>query len=224
VVPAVKFGNNVRVVHVVDDDEPVRRAIAMLLRSAGIAAETYPTGRAFLDAVSGLGTDIVRCILTDVRMPCMDGLELLGRLRDQGVQWPVVVMTAHGDIPTAVRAMKAGALNFIEKPFDENALLTAIEAAFASAEVHRGATRTDWPIGESAARIAALSPRERQVLDLLLAGNTNKAIARDLGLSPRTVEVHRARLMARLGVESFAEVVQLAVQAGLGRRDGENES
>jgi two-component system, LuxR family, response regulator FixJ len=204
-----------RTVHVIDDDEAVRRGIAMLLRSAGIGVETHPSGHAFLDALSGLGAG---CALTDVRMPGLDGLELLRRLRDRGVQWPVVVMTAHGDIPTAVRAMKAGALDFIEKPFDDEDLLAVIEAAFTTAEVAGGAGRDDMAASQTAMRITALSPREREVLDLLLAGKTNKAIARNLGLSPRTVEVHRARMMARLGVDSFAEVVRLAVQAGLGRR------
>lgn len=195
-------------VHVIDDDEAVCRAIAMLLRSARINAETYPSGLAFLDTLPSLGGARAECVLTDVRMPELDGLELLRRLKERGFQGPVVIMTAHGDVSTAVRAMKAGAADFVEKPFDDEALLTAISAALGAADAPGGAA-------EAAARIAALSPREREVLELLMIGKPNKAIARDLGLSPRTVEIHRARLMARLEVGSLAEAVRLAVQAQL---------
>jgi two-component system, LuxR family, response regulator FixJ len=206
-------GAAARAVHVVDDDDAVRRALAMLFRSAGIPAETHPSGLAFLEALPSLTEAAVGCVLTDVRMPGVDGLELLRRLQDHGLPWPVVVMTAHGDVSTAVRAMRAGAVDFIEKPFDDEALLAAIEAALKPPQASGSAGAAD-----AAARIAALSPRERDVLELLLAGKPNKLIARDLGLSPRTVEVHRRRLMARLGVGSLAEAVRLAVQAGLGHR------
>ena len=145
-------------------------------------------------------------------MPGLDGLELLRRLKQGGFRGPVVVMTAHGDVPTAVRAMKAGAVDFIEKPFDDGALLAAVEAALQSPQASGAAGA-----GDAAERVAALSPREREVLDLLIAGKPNKLIARDLGLSPRTVEVHRARMMARLGVGSLAEAVRLAVRAELGQ-------
>ena len=200
-----------RTVHVVDDDDAVRRALAMLFRSAGIPAETHPSGLAFLEALPSFREEAVGCVLTDVRMPGLDGLELLRRLQDRGAPWPVVVMTAHGDVSTAVRAMKAGAADFVEKPFDDEALLAATEAALGTPRAS-GVVRAD----DAVERIAALSPREREVLDLLIAGKPNKLIARDLGLSPRTVEVHRARLMARLGVGSLAEAVRLAVQAELG--------
>ena len=206
-------GAAARAVHVVDDDDAVRRALAMLFRSAGIPAETHPSGLAFLEALPSLTGAAVGCVLTDVRMPGLDGLQLLRRLQDHGLPWPVVVMTAHGDVSTAVRAMRAGAVDFVEKPFDDEALLATIEAALKPPQASGAAGAAD-----AAARIAALSPRERDVLDLLLAGKPNKLIARDLGLSPRTVEVHRRRLMARLGVGSLAEAVRLAVQAGLGRR------
>jgi two-component system response regulator FixJ len=208
-------------VHVIDDDQPVRRAIALLLRSAGIPAATHPSGLAFLDALPTLGEEEVGCVLTDVRMPGLDGVELLRRLRERGFGRPVVVMTAHGDVPTAVRAMKAGAADFVEKPFDDEALLAAIEAALAAPGPPPGAAGGADPVAaEAAARVAALSPREREVLDRLMAGKPNKAIANELGLSPRTVEVHRARLMARLGVGSVAEAVRLAVRAEFfGRRD-----
>ncbi len=199
-------------VHVVDDDDAVRRALALLFRSAGIPAETHSSGFAFLEALPSLREDAVGCVLTDVRMPGLDGLELLRRLKQGGFRRPVVVMTAHGDVSTAVRAMKAGAVDFVEKPFEDEALLAAVEAALGAPQAS-GAAGAD----DAADRIAALSPREREVLDLLISGKPNKLIARDLGLSPRTVEVHRARMMARLGVGSLAEAVRLAVQAELGQ-------
>lgn len=196
-------------VHVIDDDEAVRRAIAMLLRSACINAEIYPSGLAFLAAMPSLGSARADCVLTDLRMPELDGFDLLRCLKEQRFGGPVLVMTAHGDVSTAVRAMKAGAVDFIEKPFDDVALLATISAALDAANAS-GAARG---AAEAVARIAALSPRERDVLELLVAGKPNKAIARDLGLSPRTVEIHRARLMARLEVGSLAEAVRLAMQA-----------
>lgn len=202
-----------RTVHVIDDDEAVRRAVAMLLRSAGLRAETHASGLAFLDALARPEGAPVGCVLTDVRMPGLDGIDLLRRLKERGFRGPVVVMTAHGDISTAVQAMKAGAVDFVEKPFDDEALLAAIGTAL-DGSVPPGAAI------EAAARITSLSPRERQVLELLTAGKSNKEIARDLGLSSRTVEVHRARLMVHLGVGSLAEAVRLAVQAELGAHGG----
>ena len=201
-------------VHVVDDDEAVRRAVTMLLRSAHLGAEAYPSGAALLDAMASAVEGRADCILTDIRMPGLDGLELLRRLRMGGFRGPVVVMTAHGDVPTAVRAMKAGASDFIEKPFDDETLLAVIGAAVDKAQVPGAAVK-------AAARIAQLSPREREVLDLLMAGKSNKVIARDLGLSPRTVEIHRARLMTRLGVGSLAEAVRIAVRAERSVRDSD---
>jgi len=167
-----------RKVHVIDDDDAVRRAIAMLLRSAGIAAETYPSGVAFLDTLPTPG-DNAGCVLTDVRMPGLDGLELLRRLKELGVREPVVVMTAHGDVVMAVRAMKAGAADFVEKPFDDNVLLTAIGAAIDRADAS-GPAADAAP--QASARIAVLSSREHEVLELLMVGKQNKAIARELGL------------------------------------------
>ena len=199
--------------HVIDDDEPVRQALAMLLRSAGISVETYPSSLAFLDALPCLGEAGVGCVLTDVRMPGLDGVELVRRLKQRGFRRPVIVMTAHGDVQTAVRAMKAGALDFIEKPFDEEALLTVLKGALASQGRPQVPPEADPAADEARARIAALSPREREVLDRLMVGKLNKTIANDLGLSPRTVEVHRARLMTRLEAGSIAEAVRLAVRA-----------
>ena len=197
-------------VHVTDDDEAVRRAVGMLLRSADIRAEIYPSGTAFLNTLPALAQTSNECVLTDVRMPGLDGIELLRCLKERGFHGPVIVMTAHGDIAMAVRAMKAGAADFVEKPFDDEVLLAALEVVRGGANKPARAGTAD-----AAARIAALSPREREVLDLLIAGKPNKAIARDLGLSPRTVEIHRARLMTRLEVGSLAEAVRLAVQAAL---------
>ena len=195
-------------VHVIDDDEAVRRALAMLLRSTGFRAETHVSGLAFLDALARPGRVPTECVLTDVRMPGLDGIELLRRLKERGFPGPIIVMTAHGDVSTAVQAMKAGAIDYIEKPFDDEALLSAIGAALD----HSVSQKT---VTDAAARISFLSPRERQVLQLLTAGKSNKEVARDLGLSSRTVEVHRARLMAHLGVGSLAEAVRLFVQAEL---------
>jgi two-component system response regulator FixJ len=198
-----------RTVHVIDDDEAVRRAIAMLLRSARFRAETYESGLAFLKELPTVGEGGTACVLTDLRMPGLDGLELFRRLKAQGFTGPVIVMTAHGDVATAVRAIKAGVTDFIEKPFDDDTLLAAIGSALDQ-------TQPPPAAAEAAARIGSLKPREREVLELLMQGKPNKAVALELGLSTRTVEVHRARLMARLDVGSLAEAVRLAVRAELG--------
>jgi two-component system response regulator FixJ len=199
------------VVHVIDDDVAVRMAMEMLLHSAGFGVATHPSGFAFLDALATLGEEGVGCVVTDLRMPGLDGLQLLYRLKQRGFRQPVIVMTAHGDISTAVKAMKAGAVDFVEKPFDDDVILAAIGAALKPAAAQRP--------GAAVSRIAELSVREREVLDLLVAGKPNKLIADELGLSPRTVEVHRARLMTRLGVGSLAEAVRIAVRAELGLPD-----
>jgi two-component system response regulator FixJ len=203
------------VVHVIDDDLGVRLALEMLLHSAGFGVATHPSGFAFLDALPALGEEGVGCVLADVRMPGMDGLQLLYRLKEQRFRHPVIVMTAHGDVSTAVKAMKAGAVDFVEKPFDDEVILAVIGGALKPATVQGPGT----PVS----RIAELSAREREVLDLLVAGKSNKRIAGKLGLSPRTVETHRARLMSRLGVHSLAEAVRIAVRAELGRPD-ENDN
>lgn len=207
-------------VHVIDDDDAVRRAIAMLLRSAHLPVETHPSGLDFLDASASAAADRMACVLTDMRMPGLDGFELLRRLKERGFRGPVIVMTAHGDVSTAVQAMKAGAADFIEKPFDDEALLAMLRESLEVADAP-GAGRA---ASDAAARIATLTPREHEVLKLLILGKSNKAIARDLDLSPRTVEVHRARLMTRMGVGSLAEAVRLAVRAELGARDRDGEA
>jgi two-component system response regulator FixJ len=196
------------IVHVVDDDAAVRRSLERLLTAAGFSPVSYETPLAFLAAASGRFTG---CILLDLWMPGMDGLEVQARLRQMGVPLPVIVLTARGDVATAVRAMKAGAIDFIEKPFDDEVLLNAIEASLAPAGQ---GDRADKAL-DAARRIAALSPREQQVLDALLAGRPNKMIAYDLGLSVRTVEVHRARMMERLGVRQLSEAIRLAIMAKL---------
>jgi two-component system response regulator FixJ len=197
-----------RLVHVVDDDADVRRSLERLLLAAALTPILYDNGFAVLDRVSAQSTG---CMLLDVRMSGMDGLELQARLKDLGIALPVIVMTGHGDVPTAVRAMKAGAVDYIEKPFDDERLLAAIEVALAGA----GDVSRDREAGDAARRIATLSRRERQVLDALVAGHPNKVIAYDLGISTRTVEVHRARMLERLGMRYTAQAIRLAVLATL---------
>jgi two-component system response regulator FixJ len=201
-----------RTVHVVDDDAAIRRSLERLLDAAGFRAMSYETPMAFLASAPGLSSG---CVLLDVRMPGMDGLTLQARLAKLDNHLPVVVMTGQGDVQTAVRAMKAGAVDFIEKPYDDEVLVKTIELALS---LPRQSDR-NREAAEAAQRVAALSPRERQVLDSLVAGRPNKVIAYDLGISARTVEVHRARMMERLGVRQFAEAIRLAVMARLARPD-----
>jgi two-component system, LuxR family, response regulator FixJ len=202
-----------RTVHVVDDDPAVRRSLERLLDAAGFHVVSYQSPAAFLNAASGLSAG---CVLLDIRMPGVDGLEVQARLNRLRVNLPVIVMTGHGDVPSAVRAMKAGAVDFLEKPFDDETLLNAIGGAFAKASRLIGGDREAV---RAAQRIATLSPREREVLDALLAGRPNKVIAFDLNISVRTVEVHRARMMERLGTKQFADAIRLAVMAKLAPRN-----
>jgi len=197
-----------RIVHVVDDDAAVRRALVRLLRSEGLEAVAYETAQAVLNAAPSLSSG---CILLDLQMPGMDGLELLARLGELGIELPVIVVTGHGDVPTAVRAMKAGAVDFIEKPIDETQLFAAIDAALAEKKF---AVR-DRLVAGATERMALLSPRERQVLEAIAVGRPSKLIAYDLGISVRTVEVHRAHMLDRLGVRNMAEAIRIAVMATL---------
>lgn len=199
-----------KIVYIVDDDAGVRRSLERLLDSAGLRALSYESPLAFLDAAVGLSAG---CVLLDVRMPEMDGLTLQVWLAKLEVALPVIVITGQGDVQTAVRAMKAGAVDFIEKPYNDESLLNAIETALARA----GRPDRAHEAGEAKHRIAELTPRERQVLDALVAGHPNKVIAYDLGISVRTVEVHRARMMERLRVRQLAEAIRLSVMAGLVR-------
>lgn len=190
------------VVHLIDDDEDVRRAVAFLLGTAGMAVKVYESAESFLKQDP---RSLEGCIVSDVRMPGIDGLELLRRLGAQGVRLPVVIMTGHADVPMAVAAMKAGASDFIEKPFSDETLLAALRQASTFATAN-SADRAD-----ASMRLKSLSLREKQVLDGLLAGQANKAIAFDLGLSPRTVEVHRANVMTKMGVTSLSSLVRVAL-------------
>jgi len=197
-------------VHVVDDDEAIRDSLAFLLESAGIRARTYPDPTAFLDAEPWEAPGV---LITDVRMPQMNGLELVHALKAKGFALPILMITGHGDVPLAVEAMKAGVADFIEKPFDDEVLLSAIEGALArsrsdhSADDERAALKV---------RFEALSPRERDVLSGVVAGKANKVIAYDLGISPRTVEVYRAGLMSKTGAASLSELVRMALTLGMG--------
>ena len=197
-----------RVVYIVDDDPAISRSLKRLLDAAGFQAVSYATPKAFLGVASGLPAG---CVLLDIQMPEMDGLQVHTHLLSINPDLPVIVMTGQGDVQTAVRAMKAGAVDFIEKPYSDDALIAAIELALNDG-VRKD--RTD-DIAAAAALIDTLSPRERQVLEALVGGRPNKVIAFDLGISVRTVEVHRARMMDRLGVRQFAEAVRLSVLATL---------
>lgn len=195
-------------IHIVDDDAPVRRSLERLLEAAGFTTISYATSEGFLDAAQGLQEG---CVLLDVRMPDLDGLEVQARLGALGCAMPVIVVTGQSDVQTAVRAMKAGAVDFIEKPFNDAVLLDAVRSALTRSRHSDG----DREAIEAAERLAMLSRRERQVLDALMAGHQNKVIAFDLSTSVRTVEVHRARMMHRLGVRQLAEAIRLAVLAKL---------
>jgi two-component system, LuxR family, response regulator FixJ len=207
-------GSPGRIVYVVDDDAALLGSLERTFRAAGLRTVSYQTASAFLAAAPGLSAG---CLLLDIIMPDMDGLELQERLNSLGFNMPVIAMTAWGDVETAVQAMKSGAVDFIEKPFNDEALLDAINAALA---LDRSSTR-DRESVVAAKLMAKLSPRERQVLDGLVAGRSTKQMAHDLGISARTVEVHRARMLARLGTHSLAEAIRLAVQAGLSPTDFE---
>jgi two-component system, LuxR family, response regulator FixJ len=196
-----------RTIHVVDDDAAVRRSLELLLGSMGFITISYAAPDSFLLAAPGL-TD--GCVLLDVKMPGIGGLEVQARLKAIGFALPIIVITGQGDIQTAVRSMKAGAFDFLEKPYEDEALLRAIEAALATTPHGH-----DQQTLDAVQRIAQLSPREREVLEALVAGASNKVIAFDLGLSVRTVEVHRARMMDRLGTHQLAEAIRLAVLATL---------
>jgi two-component system response regulator FixJ len=196
-------------IYIVDDDEAIRRSLSFLLKTNGFPVQSFSGGIAFLKDAAGLDQG---CVLLDVRMPDMDGLEVQRELRARGILLPVIIMTGHGDVGMAVAAMKAGATDFIEKPFEKAALLEAIAAACAQVAAHKDAgTRGD----EARARLNILTERERDVLKGLVDGLPNKSIAYDLGISPRTVEIHRANLMQKLDVRSLSEALRIAFQAGL---------
>jgi two-component system response regulator FixJ len=198
-----------RCVHVVDDDRDVRRSLSFMLGAGEFQSRPFGSGQDLLDSLSELQPG---CVLLDIRMPEMDGFQVMEALAGQGVEWPVVVMTGHGEVSVAVRAMKMGAVDFLEKPFDEALLLASLERAFGLLkDRHEKADRRR--IAEE--RVSQLSSREHEVLRGLMAGLANKVLARRLDISLRTVEMHRANMMDRLRVGSLAEALTLAVQAGV---------
>ena len=191
------------VVHLIDDDDAVRQALSFMLTAAGFAVRVYDSATTFLDV---LPTVQPGCVVTDVRMPGIDGLELQRRLKALQIGLPVIIMTGHGDVPLAVEAMKAGAVDFIEKPFSDTALLSAIRIA---AVRHTKDSRRGEEIASIKGRLTTLTARETEVLDGLVSGLPNKTIAYDLNISARTVEVHRANLMAKMGAGSLSELVRM---------------
>ncbi|UCC75256.1 MAG: response regulator transcription factor [Gemmatimonadota bacterium] len=194
-------------VFVVDDDPAVLDSVQLLLRSVGLDAETFSSAREFLDAYD---PERPGCLVLDIRMPGMSGLELQARLDSMGSTLPIVFVTAHGDVPMAVQAVKSGAIDFIEKPFCDQELIDRTQQAIEENARIREQLANRKEIAE---RIASLTPRERQVMELVIAGNTNKLIAHDLGISQRTVEIHRARVMDKLQAESVSELVQMVMRA-----------
>jgi two-component system, LuxR family, response regulator FixJ len=200
------------VVHIVDDDEAVRDSTATLLVGAGYHCLAYPSATEFLASPAKTAPG---CVLSDIRMPGMDGLALQAAMAAQGLNTPIVFMTGFADVPVAVRAMKNGAIDFVQKPCDPAALRAAIERAFALGRRERAAP---LETAEAERRLAKLTAREGDVLRCLVAGDPNKVTAHKLGISARTVEVHRARVMEKLQVRSLAELVRLALAGGIGAR------
>jgi len=202
--------NDTRLIHLVDDDEAIRHSASFMLRHAGFRVKTYTDGVAFLEAA---GTAERGCILLDVQMPGMDGLEVQEALNARGVAMPVIVLTGHGDVAVAVRAMKAGAVDFVEKPYAKQTLVDALTRAFERLETRR---KEDVQAEEARGLIERLTARERDVLIGLVDGQTNKAIAEALDISPRTVEIHRANLMEKMDAPSLSTVLRIAFAAGFG--------
>lgn len=196
-------------VYVIDDDPAMRDSLDFLLSSAGFKVTLFDTAADFLDARADLRSG---CVVSDVRMPGIDGMDLLRRLKANASSMPVIIMTGHGDIPLAVEAIRLGALDFIEKPFEDDRLIGMIEAALRQNSDH---TKSDAISAEIASRIASLSQRERQVMDGLVAGLSNKLIAREHNISPRTIEVYRANVMTKMQAHNLSELIRLALRAGI---------
>lgn len=204
------MGFEERMVHLVDDDASVRRSVGFMLKTSGHQVQSYESGAELLKNSAQLEQG---CILLDIRMPGMDGLEVQQKLQEKGIRLPVIIMTGHGDVGLAVRAMKAGAVDFIEKPFEKDTLFSSLDEGFRrlSQEQVTGERRRDAKV-----KLQALTARELDVLDGLAQGMPNKTIAYDLGISPRTVEIHRANLMTKLGARSLSEALRIAFAAGDG--------
>ena len=194
-------------VHVIDDDEALRDSLTFLLRTARLDVQSYPSAMAFLEALPEAN---LSCVITDVRMPGMSGIDLLRRLRERKISVPVIVITGHGDIALAVEAMRIGAIDFLEKPFDDEVLIASVKAALRQKE---GEVKRHGERAEIEGRLAALSNRERDVRGGLVAGRANKQIAFDLGISPRTVEIYRANLMSKMQAGSLSDLVRMALIA-----------
>ena len=201
-----------RIIHLVDDEESIRKAASFALKTAGYDVIAYTSGAEFLRTAKSAE---VGCVILDVRMPEMDGLQVQTTMAARGINMPVIVLTGHGDVSVAVQAMKGGAIDFLEKPFEKAALLEAVRRAFARLDdVDLRALESS----EAEVRVAALTPREQEVLEGLANGLPNKTIAYDLGCSSRTVEVHRASLMAKIEVRNLSEALRIAFAAGFGRK------
>jgi two-component system response regulator FixJ len=195
-------------VYVIDDDEAMRDSLNFLLDAADFHVTLFESAQHFLDALPNAEFG---CVVSDVRMPGIDGIELLKRLKASHNAFPVLIMTGHGDVPLAVEAMKLGAVDFLEKPFEDDRLIGMIDVALKQAE---SGARSEAAAQDIAARVESLSPRERQVMEGLVAGLSNKMIAREYDISPRTIEVYRANVMTKLQANSLSELVRLAMRAG----------
>lgn len=195
-------------VHVIDDDDAARDALRFMLEAAGVRVRTYESAKDFL---AGLAKAEPGCVITDVRMPEVSGIELLARIKKTDDRFPVIVITGHGDIPLAVEAMKLGAVDFFEKPYDDEALLAAVQSALSRQQDDAGRQAAAAAVRS---RLASLSHRERQVLDGLVAGHPNKVIAYNLQISPRTIEIYRANVMAKMHASSLSELVRMALIGG----------
>jgi two-component system response regulator FixJ len=196
-------------VHIIDDDSAVRDSLAFLLGSFRIRTATYAAATAFLAALTGREEG---CVVTDIRMPEISGIDLLRRLKELKVQMPVIVITGHGDVPLAVEAMKLGAFDFLEKPFEDDTIVRAVRHALDRSQQSKIASANRVELER---RLESLSSREREVLDGLIAGHANKVIASDLAISPRTVEIYRANVMTKMEAGSLSELVRMAITAGL---------
>jgi len=197
------------VVYVIDDDDAVRHSLEFLFKTAGIETRAFESAKAFLDVLPRIKSG---CIVTDVRMPEVTGVDLLRKAKELKLDVPVIVITGHGDIALAVEAMKIGAIDFLEKPFDDDLLLASVKSAL---NQDAGKAQHKAELAEINDKLAALSNRERQVLEGLVAGNANKVIAFDLGISPRTVEIYRANLMTKMSANSLSDLVRMAMTAGI---------